>query len=131
MELQNRPYRQPSQNLNSFTPPLLDVNSHGGGAIAPVAAAFPLNSSMESCSTIIIDLESPILIFLFFHKAILLATVMRFSFVSNFVVFSPWNIAMEYSGGMEKNEDRIKHDHQAYNKRVVPNAILFILYKIQ
>lgn len=44
-------------------------NSHAGGAVAAMADASPVNSSMESCSRIVAA-ESPILIFVFFHKAI-------------------------------------------------------------
>ncbi|KAG6601280.1 Zinc finger protein BRUTUS, partial [Cucurbita argyrosperma subsp. sororia] len=44
-------------------------NSHAGGAVAAMADASPVNSSMESCSRIVAA-QSPILIFVFFHKAI-------------------------------------------------------------
>ncbi|XP_022150599.1 zinc finger protein BRUTUS-like isoform X2 [Momordica charantia] len=52
--------------LTAFTP---IPNSDAGGAVAAMAAAAPVNSSSQSCSTIV-ALESPILIFVFFHKAI-------------------------------------------------------------
>lgn len=51
--------------LTTFTP---IHNSDRGGAVVAMAAA-PVNSSMESSSRIL-ALESPILIFVFFHKAI-------------------------------------------------------------
>lgn len=55
--------------LTAFT--AIQNSDGGGGAVAAMAsAAAPVNSSPESRTSTIVALESPILIFVFFHKAI-------------------------------------------------------------